>query len=58
MQKTSLQCSTERNEHGVPVFLIKEDSIPVLVLDYYTVKKLLEYISQYLLIAEEYYEDD
>lgn len=58
MQKTTLECSTVRDDNGIPVFLIKEDLIPVLVLDYYTVKKLLEYISQYLLIAERYYEDD
>lgn len=57
MLKTKLKCVTEHDERGIPVFVISEDSIPVLVLDYYTVKQLLSFISHYLTIAEKYYED-
>lgn len=57
-QKTKLKCLTEHNEHGIPVFVVLDDSIPVLVLDYYTVKQLLSFISHYLTIAEKYYDED
>ena len=57
MQKIEVECSVEHDDRGIPVLVVKENGIDVLVLDYYSVQELANYISEYLIIVEKYYAD-
>jgi len=57
MQKTTIDCSIEHDDRGVPVLVVKENGMYTLVLDYYMVKELAKYISEYLILVEDYYAD-
>lgn len=47
----------ERDDQGVPIFVILKDFEPILVLDYFMIKELLSHIPNYLIKAESYYAD-
>lgn len=53
-----LEFSIEYNDHGFPVFVIGDMEYPILVLDYETVQKLLGAITDYLILSDDYYNED
>lgn len=57
-----LTFGTLYDEHGIPRFFITDtDDLtvePLVVLDYQAVQQLLGFATDYLIIAEDYYEDN
>lgn len=56
-----IHCGTVFNDLGLPLFFITDDEEledePLFVFDYHQIQQLLGFITDYLILADEYYED-